>query len=67
MAGELADRVDSPDAEARKAAISALGLSVGALGTVVDELNVFNLPYLFRGTAHMQKVNRSFLPLATSE
>ena len=29
---------------------------VGALGPVVDELNVFNLPYVFRNTAHMQKV-----------
>ena len=29
---------------------------MGALGPVVDELNVFNLPYVFRNTAHMQKV-----------
>jgi tripartite ATP-independent transporter DctP family solute receptor len=29
---------------------------VGALGPVVDDLNVFNLPYLFRDTAHMRKV-----------
>src|SRR6185437_8833510 len=27
-----------------------------ALGPVIDELNVFNMPYLFRSTAHMQKV-----------
>ncbi len=31
-------------------------VSVGTLGPVVDELNVMNLPFLFRNTAHMQKV-----------
>ena len=31
-------------------------VSVGALGPVVDDLNVFNLPFLFRNTAHMEKV-----------
>ena len=31
-------------------------VSVGALGPVVDDLSVFALPYLFRNTAHMQKV-----------
>ena len=31
-------------------------VSVGALGPVVDDLNVFNLPFLFRDTAHAQKV-----------
>src|SRR5450432_4235616 len=31
-------------------------VSVGALGPVIDELNVFNLPFLFRNTVHMQKV-----------
>ena len=29
---------------------------VGALGPVVDDLNVFNLPYVFRNTEHTQKV-----------
>src|SRR5215471_16248387 len=29
---------------------------VGAIGPVIDELNVLNLPFLFRNTAHMQKV-----------
>src|SRR6185503_13234402 len=28
----------------------------GALGPVIDELNVFNLPYVFRNTTHMQHV-----------
>ncbi|MBV8165980.1 MAG: TRAP transporter substrate-binding protein, partial [Alphaproteobacteria bacterium] len=31
-------------------------VSVGTLGPVVDDLNVMNLPFLFRNTAHMQKV-----------
>src|SRR5882724_11528997 len=31
-------------------------VSVGALGPVIDDLNVFNLPYVFRDTAHMRKV-----------
>src|SRR5260370_29140175 len=42
-----------------RAQIGALQLarvSVGALGPVVDDLNVFNLPFLFRDTAHMEKV-----------
>src|SRR6516225_10102486 len=30
--------------------------SVGTIGPVIDDLNVFNLPFLFRNTAHMQKV-----------
>jgi tripartite ATP-independent transporter DctP family solute receptor len=37
-------------------AIQLARVSVGALGPVVPELNVFNLPFLFRDTAHMQKV-----------
>jgi tripartite ATP-independent transporter DctP family solute receptor len=42
-----------------QAQIGALQLdrvSVGALGPVVDDLNVFNLPFLFRDTAHMETV-----------
>ncbi len=31
-------------------------VSVGTLGPVVDDLNVMNLPFLVRNTAHMQKV-----------
>jgi tripartite ATP-independent transporter DctP family solute receptor len=30
--------------------------SVGTLGPVVDDINVFNLPFLFRDVAHMNKV-----------
>src|SRR5207253_10689144 len=37
-------------------AIQFARVSVGALGPVIDELNVFNLPYVFRDTAHMRKV-----------
>src|SRR5258706_4862715 len=37
-------------------AIQFARVSVGALGPVIDELSVFNMPYLFRNTAHMQKL-----------
>ena len=42
--------------QAQVGALQLARVSVGALGPVVDDLNVFNLPYLFRDTAHMQKV-----------
>src|SRR4029077_12330953 len=42
--------------QAQVGAIAFARVSVGALGPVVDELNVFNLPYVFRNTSHMQKV-----------
>jgi tripartite ATP-independent transporter DctP family solute receptor len=42
--------------QAQIGAIQFARVSVGALGPVIDELNVFNLPFLFRNTAHMQKV-----------
>ncbi|HSS71618.1 MAG TPA: TRAP transporter substrate-binding protein [Casimicrobiaceae bacterium] len=42
--------------QAQVGALAIARVSVGALGPVVDELNVFNLPYLFRSTAHMNKV-----------
>ncbi len=42
--------------QAQVGALALARVSVGALGPVVDQLNVFNLPYLFRNTAHMQKV-----------
>src|ERR1700732_3481351 len=31
-------------------------VSVGTLGPVIDDLNVLNMPFLFRDTAHMNKV-----------
>ena len=42
--------------QAQVGAIQLARVSVGALGPVVDDLNVFNLPFLFRDTAHMEKV-----------
>jgi len=42
--------------QAQVGAIQLARVSVGVVGPVVDELNVFNMPYLFRNTAHMQKV-----------
>ena len=42
--------------QAQVGALQLARVSVGVLGTVVNELDVFNLPFLFRNTAHMQKV-----------
>ncbi len=42
--------------QAQVGAIAFARVSVGALGPVVDALNVFNLPYVFRNTEHAQKV-----------
>jgi tripartite ATP-independent transporter DctP family solute receptor len=42
--------------QAQLGAIQLARVSVGTLGPVIDDLNVFNLPFLFRNTAHMQKV-----------
>ena len=42
--------------QAQIGALQFARVSVGALGPVIDDLNVFNLPFLFRNTAHMQKV-----------
>src|SRR5690348_15368307 len=42
--------------QAQVGALQMARVSVGAIGPVVDDLNVFNLPFLFRNTAHMQKV-----------
>ena len=42
--------------QAQVGAIQLARVSVGAIGPVVDDLNVFNLPFLFRNTVHMRKV-----------
>ena len=42
--------------QAQIGALQLARVSVGALGPVIDDLNVFNLPFLFRNTLHMQKV-----------
>jgi len=42
--------------QAQVGALQMARVSVGAIGPVIDDLNVLNLPFLFRNTAHMQKV-----------
>ncbi len=42
--------------QAQVGALQFARVSVGTLGPVVDDLNVFNLPFLFRDTDHMEKV-----------
>ena len=42
--------------QAQVGAIQMARVSVGALGPVIDDLNVLNLPFLFRNTTHMQSV-----------
>ena len=42
--------------QAQVGALQCARVSVGTSGPVSDDLNVFKLPFLFRNTAHMQKV-----------
>ena len=42
--------------QAQLGALQLARISVGPMGPVVDELNVFNLPFIFRDEAHMRKV-----------
>jgi tripartite ATP-independent transporter DctP family solute receptor len=42
--------------QAQVGALQMARVSVGAIGPVIDDLNVFNLPFLFRNSAHMQEV-----------
>src|SRR5689334_956801 len=42
--------------QAQLGALQIARISVGAMGPVVDDLNVFNLPFVFRDEAHMRKV-----------
>jgi len=42
--------------QAQVGALQIARISTGAMGPVVDELNVFNMPFLFRDEAHMRKV-----------
>src|SRR6202023_525306 len=42
--------------QAQVGALQFARVSVGTLGPVVDDLNVINLPFLFRDVAHMNKV-----------
>ena len=42
--------------QAQVGALQIARISVGALGPVIDELNVFNMPFIFRDEQHMRKV-----------
>jgi tripartite ATP-independent transporter DctP family solute receptor len=42
--------------QAQVGALAMARISVGPMGPIVPELNVFNLPFLFRDDAHMEKV-----------
>src|SRR4029453_1555659 len=42
--------------QAQVGALQIARISVGALGPVIGELNVFNMPFIFRDEAHMRKV-----------
>ncbi|HXP03065.1 MAG TPA: TRAP transporter substrate-binding protein DctP, partial [Stellaceae bacterium] len=42
--------------QAQLGALQFARVSVGTLGPVVDDINVFNLPFVFRDVAHMNKV-----------
>lgn len=42
--------------QAQVGALQIARISVGPVGTIVDELNVFNMPFVFRDEAHMRKV-----------
>jgi len=42
--------------QAQVGALQIARVSVGALGPIVDDLNVFNMPFIFRDEAHMRKV-----------
>jgi len=42
--------------QAQVGAIAIARISVGPMGPIVPEINVFNLPFIFRDNAHMEKV-----------
>jgi tripartite ATP-independent transporter DctP family solute receptor len=42
--------------QAQVGALAMARISVGPMGPIVPELNVFNLPFVFRDSAHMEKV-----------
>lgn len=42
--------------QAQVGALQMVRISVGPMGPIVPELNVFNLPFMFRDNAHMEKV-----------
>jgi tripartite ATP-independent transporter DctP family solute receptor len=42
--------------QAQVGALQIARISVGPMGPIVDELNVFNMPFVFRDEAHMRRV-----------
>jgi tripartite ATP-independent transporter DctP family solute receptor len=42
--------------QAQVGALAIARISVGPMGPIVPELNVFNLPFMFRDSVHMEKV-----------
>src|SRR5512145_82007 len=42
--------------QAQVGALQMARISVGPVGTIIKELNVFNMPFVFRDEAHMRKV-----------
>ena len=42
--------------QAQVGALQMARISTGPVGTIVDDLNVFNMPFVFRDEAHMRKV-----------
>src|SRR5215813_11775724 len=42
--------------QAQVGALALARISVGPMGPIVPELNVFNLPFMFRDNAHLEKV-----------
>ena len=42
--------------QAQVGALQIARISVGPVGTIVDDLNVFNMPFVFRDSAHMERV-----------
>jgi tripartite ATP-independent transporter DctP family solute receptor len=42
--------------QAQVGALAIARISVGPMGPIIPELNVFNLPFMFRDNAHMEKV-----------
>jgi tripartite ATP-independent transporter DctP family solute receptor len=42
--------------QAQVGALQIARISVGPMGSIVDELNVFNMPFVFRDIPHMNKV-----------
>ncbi|MGI8894589.1 MAG: TRAP transporter substrate-binding protein [Casimicrobiaceae bacterium] len=42
--------------QAQVGALQIARISVGPMGPIVDDLNVFNMPFIFRDEAHMRKV-----------